>query len=331
MNHVQALEPAVSFAHAADTLSLPGVDTPWRYLRAYAGAVLGSLLGTRPLRLDARPAYTAPVLISPRLQRRWRALFDVPARAASAVPMLANQSVGTLIYARIFDDLGLKLRDLLHLRHATVHLAGVSAFTRAREQRLACRVHRVLRLADDRVVVELETRITAPGGELLAVVEDGFLVRGLPAAALAGLRSDRALLRELAGLRRRAPRLSTTEGDALVAEMPVPPGMGLAYGRISGDFNPVHTCRLGAWLFGLKRPFVQGLALRHLVVRHLAELGVGTERLQLTFASPAYIGQTLLLVVQGEALEVHDAEGRLVAFGQAGRLAEPVAQERLAA
>ena len=100
--------------------------------------------------------------------------------------------------------------------------------------------------------------------------------------------------------------------------MDVPRQMGLDYGRISGDMNPVHTCRLGAWLFGLKRPFLQGLALRNLVVRHLAELGVSVEHLKLTFASPAYLGQTLLLVVDSGALEVHDAQGRLVAFGRSG-------------
>lgn len=324
-----ALHAALPAANAADTLLLPSVDTPWRHLRAYAGAVMGSLLGTQPLRLHARPAYSAPVVVSAKLLRRWRALFDVPARAATAVPMLANQSVGTLVYTRIFGDLGLKLRDLMHLRHATVHLAGVAAFARPGEQQLHCRVQRVLRLADQRVVVELETRICAPDGSLLAVVEDGFVVRGLPGPELDGLRSDRALMRELVGLRRRLPRLSTTEGNALVAEMPVRAGLGLAYGRVSGDWNPVHTSRLGAWLFGLDQPFLQGLGLRHLVVRHLAELGVSVERLQITFARPAHLGQALLLAVEGRsggAFEVHDAQGRLVAYGHCGRLAEPASQ-----
>ena len=303
-------------------LSLPSVDAPWRYARAYAGAVLSSLWGRRPLCLDAAGSWSAPVNISAQLANRWRALFDVPARAAATVPLLANQSVGTLLYAQIFADLGLNLRDLLHLQHRSIHHAGVAAFARAREQRLTCTVPRVLRLGEDRVLVEVRTVISGTDGQLLAVVEDGFLVRNLPPARLAGLPSDRLLLRELLGLSRRTPRLSTTQGDARVAEMPVPRAMGLAYGRISGDMNPVHCCRLGAWLFGLKRPFLQGLALRHLVLRHLAELGLPLDRLNLTFASPAYLGQSLLLVALGEDIEVHDAQGRLVAFGRSAALIE---------
>ena len=303
-------------------LSLPSVDAPWRYARAYAGAVLSSLWGRRPLCLDAAGSWSAPVNISAQLAHRWRALFDVPARAAATVPLLANQSVGTLLYAQIFADLGLNLRDLLHLQHRSIHHAGVAAFARARDQRLTCTVPRVLRLGEDRVLVEVRTVISGTDGQLLAVVEDGFLVRNLPPARLAGLPSDRLLLRELLGLSRRTPRLSTTQGDARVAEMPVPRDMGLAYGRISGDMNPVHCCRLGAWLFGLKRPFLQGLALRHLVLRHLAELGLPLDRLNLTFASPAYLGQSLLLVALGEDIEVHDAQGRLVAFGRSAALIE---------
>ena len=60
------------------------------------------------------------------------------------------------------------------------------------------------------------------------------------------------------------------------------------------------------------------------MVRHLAEMGFSVEQLSLTFASPAYLGQTLLLVVDSGALEVHDAKGRLVAFGACGRSGDEV-------
>lgn len=300
---------------AAVALALPSVDEPWRYARTYAKAALGNLLGGHRLHADAARRYAAPVHISERLARRWRAVFDVPARAATCVPLLTNQSVGTLIYAQLFADLGINLRHLLHLRHRTTHTACVAACTRSRQQQLECHVQRVLRLGEDRVLVEVRTLVRDPQGSLLAEIEDGFVVNKLPPADLAGLPSDRALLRELLGLRRRLPNLSTTQGEALVSEMLVPADMGLAYGRLSGDMNPVHTSRLGARLFGLKRPFLQGLGLRNLVVRHLAELGVPTQGLQLTFAKPALLGQALLLVVDGVELEVHDAEGRLVAYG----------------
>lgn len=317
MNHALTLNATPRAGPGAPplTLNLPSVDTPWAYARAYGRAALASLLGSHRMRADATRPRRAAVHISPRLNHRWRALFDVPARAASQVPLLSNQSVGTLLYAQLFADLGLNLRHLLHLQHRSTHHAGVEACTRTREQRLDCHVRRVLRLGEDRVLVEVQTLVQDDRGLLLTQIEDGFVVNHLPPADLAGLPSDRLLLRELLGLRRRLPRLSTTEGRALVSAMPVPHGMGLAYGRVSGDMNPVHCCRLGAWLFGVKRPFLQGLALRNLVLRHLVELGVPVHGLQLTFAAPALLGQTLLLVAEGAHFEVHDAKGRLVAFG----------------
>ena len=301
------------------TLALPSVSEPWRYALAYGRLALASLVGPHRLRPQGSQTYHAPVHISPRLANRWRALFDVPARAAATVPLLTNQSVGTLLYSQLFADLGLNLRHLLHLQHRTVHHASVADCAKARKQQLRCRVQRVRRVGEDRVLVDVQTQVLAADGTLLSLVEDGFLVRGLPSADLAPLASDRALLRDVLGLRRRLPRLSTGDGQARVSAMDVPRGMGLDYGRISGDMNPVHTSRVGAWFFGLKRPFLQGLALRNLVVRHLAELGASVEQLSLTFASPAYLGQTLLLVVDSGALEVHDAKGRLVAFGACGR------------
>ena len=296
-------------------LTLPAVDRLWRYAGAYAFAALRGIVGSHRLRLDAMHSYGTAVHISARLARRWRALFDVPSRAAAVVPLASHQSASTLLQARLFTDLGLNLRRLRHLQHRTVHHAGVDVCARARQYQLSCAVHRVLRMGKSAALVQVQTQVQSVDGELWSVVEDGFLIEGLPEDDLQALPSDSSVLREVLGLRRRLPRLSTTSGDALVSEMQVPSDMGRAYGRISGDLSPIHSSRLGAWLFGLKGPFLQGLALRNLVVRHLAELQVPIDRLSLTFAAPAAVGQTLLLVVLGSEVEVHDHGGRLVAFG----------------
>ena len=315
--HAQA--PAAAAAAAAyQNLQLPSVDTPWHYAWAYGRAAWASLLGPHRLRQGASNHYSAPMHVSLRLANRWRALFDVPARAAPRVPLLSHESVATLMQARLLADLGPKLRHVAHLRHRTVHHAGVEACTRSRDQRLGCHVQRVLRVGEARALIELRTVVHDAQGQLLSEVDDGFLVDQLAPEQLAGLPSDLMLLRELLGVRRRLPRLSTLIGEARLSEMPVPASMGRRYGRIAGNLNPMHCCRLGAWLVGVQRPCLQALALRNLVVRHLAELGVAMERMALTFAAPTLLGQTLMLVVEGEELEVLDAKGHLVAFGTAG-------------
>ena len=296
-------------------LSLPSVDQPWHYAWASGRAALAGWRGSHRLHSQAPRHYAAQVQISPRMERRWRALFDVPARASKLVPLLTNQSASTLMVSRLFADLGINPRHLLHVQHRTTHHADVAICTRSLEQQLQCHVKRILRLAEDRVLVEVQTQVRDDQGQLLCQVDDGFVVDGLPPSDLAGLPSDSHLLRELLSLRRRLPRLSSSEGDALVSEMPVSGSMGRAYGLLTGELSPVHIGRLGAWLLGAKRPLLQGLALRNLVVRHLVELGAPVARLRLTLAAPVGLGQSLLLVLNGAEFEVHDARGRLVAFG----------------
>ena len=300
-----------SFVH----LSLPSLDQPWHYAWAFASAALTGWRSGHRLHSRAPRHYRSSSQISPRLARRWRALFDVPARAGKLVPMLTHQSTVTLMVAQLFRDLGIRSHQLLHVQHRTAHHADVATCARSQEQELQCHVKRILRMGEDRVFVEVKIQARDNRGQLLCQVDDGYVVGGLPPSDLAGLPSDRNLLRELLGLRRRLPRLSISEGDALVSEMLVEDSMGRSYGLLSGDVSPVHTGRLGAWLLGLKRPVLQELALRHLVVRHLVELGAPVQRLHLTFAAPVALGQSLLLVLSGREFEVQDAQGRLVAFG----------------
>ena len=296
-------------------LSLPSVDQPWHYACAFANATLARWKGGHRLHSRTPRHYRSSSQVSPRLERRWRALFDVAARARKLVPLLTHQSTVTLMVAQLFKDLGIHAKHLLHVQHRTAHHADAASCARSQEQELQCHVKRILRMGEDRVFVEVQTQVRDNRGQLLCQVDDGYVVGGLPPSDLAGLGSDRNLLRELLGLRRRLPHLSISEGEALVSEMPVGNAMGRDYGLLSGDLRPIHCCRLGAWLLGSKRPVLQEMALRHLVVRHLVELGASVQRLHVTFAAPVALGQSLLLVVSGREFEVQDAQGRLVAFG----------------
>jgi acyl dehydratase len=298
-------------------LVLPGVDEGWRYTAAYWRGTLNNLFNTNRLHAGRAGRYSAAVSISDSLCRRWQRLFDVTAGNAAAVPFLYNQSVGTLLYTRLLADLGINFRHLLHLRHETVHVAGVKICAGAQRQQLHSHCKRVLRMGEDKALVELVTQVQAPDGNLLAVVEDSFLVRRLPAADLAALPGDRAVMRDLLGLRRRAAQLDMGATGTCTRWLPLATDMGRAYGRVSGDMNPVHTGGLAARLFGVQQPFLQGLGLRNLVVRHLADMHMPMDRLSFTFARPATLGTTLSLLVEGPHFELQAEDRRLVAYGEA--------------
>lgn len=52
-------------------------------------------------------------------------------------------------------------------------------------------------------------------------------------------------------------------------------------------------------------------------VSELRRADAPLQRLQLTFAQPAYLGQTLRLVLQGDQLEMLDEAGQALVFGSA--------------
>lgn len=297
---------------------LPGLDSPLGHAFEYWRQTLPSLLGGHRLRHEPAPVrHKAAVHIDEVLRCRWHRLFEVAASSADTLPFLYSQSVGTLLYARIFKDLGINLRHLLHLRHRVRHPVGAAALAAAQEQFVVCGARSVLRLGADQVLVEIEAEVQSADGTVLALIEDGFVVRKLPHGCLDGLPSDRQTLRELIGLRRRPAQLCVADAGTCARWLPIGKNMGVAYREVSGDLNPVHTGGWAARLFGVRRPFLQGLALRSLVVRHLAEMGLPLDRLAITFAAPAYLGQTLCLLVAGGRFEVQDGHGHVIAFGDA--------------
>lgn len=298
-------------------LKLPGIEQGLRYGISYWTGTLGNLLTTHRLKTAHTRRYTANVDISNRLHELWHRLFDVKPEGTTAVPFLYNQSVGTLLYTRVFADLGINFRHLLHVKHETSHVAGVPQYASARQQRLDCGVKQLSRLGEDKALVDVETRIHGACDTLLSVIQDRFLIRKLPVRDLASLRRDPTAVREMLALRRCASALTPQTEGIRHCSMPVPQDMGRLYGQVSGDMNPVHTTKFGARLFGVPRPFLQGLGVRNLAIRHMATMGVPLDHLSLTFASPAYLGQTLRLLFRDGRFEVQDSRQQIVAYGTA--------------
>ncbi|NJP34248.1 hypothetical protein HCJ94_20245 [Micromonospora sp. HSS6-12] len=57
----------------------------------------------------------------------------------------------------------------------------------------------------------------------------------------------------------RRDRAERAPAPAASARWRVEPSVGTAYARVSGDHNPIHTSRLGARLFGFRRPIAHGM------------------------------------------------------------------------
>ncbi|MDQ2777948.1 MAG: hypothetical protein M3Y32_00135 [Pseudomonadota bacterium] len=298
-------------------LRLPSTEQGLRYAMTYWSAAARSLFGEHRVRSAAAGRYATAFEMSDALRQRWHDLFtDHRGGVPVGCPLLYSQSVGTLLYARLFADLGINLRHLLHLKHSVTHPLGTAAYLAAGRQVLACRVKRCVRAGPARVLVLLETQLTDEQGRTVAMVEDGFMVRNVPLADVAAAEPDRVLLRELMDLRRRRTAIDSAASTARRAWLPIAPDLAQRFGRVSGDLNPIHTGGLCSRLLGTECASVQGLYLRNRVVRKLGHWGLAPERFEITFTSPAYVGQTLQLRQHGPAFEVVDGQDRLVAHGQ---------------
>src|SRR5690606_10669109 len=169
------------------SLRLPQVDDRARYAAAYWPLTAGNLVRRHGLRAPPAHGYAAAVRISPRLRERWHALYD--SRDLDDPPYLYNQGVGTLLYSRLFADLGINFRHVRHALHRTEH-ACPRRYAQADRQTLQCRVSGLSRLDRGKALVELHTAIRRPreeGGELLAGVTDSFVILALPERATGAL------------------------------------------------------------------------------------------------------------------------------------------------
>jgi acyl dehydratase len=125
------------------------------------------------------------------------------------------------------------------------------------------------------VIAELETVARQQGTDIFTCRSTYLVVRG-----------------------QRNPRRTRKDAQDLpvLAGWRIPRGMGRAYARISGDWNPIHLWTWSARVMGLQRPIIHGM---HTLARTCAELEQACGRrilaLEGRFRSPAPLGSELVL------------------------------------
>jgi hypothetical protein len=311
-------------------MSVPDPARRGAYALAYWPQVLRSLLGPHRLRPAAAiEAVSARFVPQADDHLRWCAVFGLDAAAAVGAPFLFSQATGTLLYMRLFADLGLNFRHLLHLRHRATH-RPVPELPPGQAQTVSARVASVRALGARKAVVQIACTVSTDDGLVLLQVQDDFIVRGYRPGQLREL--ERHPAPPFEALHRPAPRWSadaaaTIAGSAAGSaadsgpvwqqRFDVDASLGQRYGALSGDANPVHTTPWAARLFGHPRPFLQGLATRSMIVGRLAEAGWQVTRLDLHLCRPVPCGAPVRLAHDGQRFELTDADGlTLLAAGR---------------
>lgn len=289
-------------------LKLPGADQRLRYWLHHWAVALPTLWQGHHLQPDRAGGYASRFEPRKTLGEGLARLFDlrrVPGAADD--PFLYAQSVIGLLQARVLADLGVHGRHVRLLRHRTRRPAVMPSGLAATAQDIDCRLARVVRVGPTEVVALIDTHIADAGGRTLLQAEDVFVVRELEVAYAVQAAEDDLLRRAVSRMRRRGPEIDPAVDGVHQRQLFVPHGAGRRFVRLAG----------GQGLRPWRRSPVPPMYLRHLVSRELAEWGLEAAGLQISFIGRAWAGQTLRLLLQGQAFELVDERGRLLAFGKA--------------
>jgi|GEM_PF-6514967 len=96
----------------------------------------------------------------------------------------------------------------------------------------------------------------------------------------------------------------------------IPENFGIAFGKVSGDRNPVHTSSSVAKLFGYPKAFIQGMATLNFLLKFFTcDCNKQIKQIEITFCNPIYVGQEIQINFNDKQYEVIDIRGKLTAFG----------------
>ena len=295
-------------AAAVRWLKLPGADQGLRQALHHWVLALPALWRGHRLQPDRAGCYATRFEPQAGLGDRFAHLFDLR-RGPGGVddPFLYAQGVIGLLQARVLADLGVHARYVRLLRHRTWLPGGVPSGLDTMTQDIDCRLARVVRVGPTEVVALVETHIADVSGRTLVQAEDAFVVRELEVAYAVQTKKDDLLRRAVSRMRLRGPEIDPAADGVRQRQLFVAPDAGRRFARLAG----------GPGVRPWRRSPVQPMFLRHLVSRELAQWGLEQAGLQITFTGRARPGQTLRLLLWGDAFELVDERGRLLAFGKA--------------
>ncbi|MDG4807099.1 MaoC/PaaZ C-terminal domain-containing protein [Micromonospora sp. WMMD1120] len=101
------------------------------------------------------------------------------------------------------------------------------------------------------------------------------------------------------------------EAPAGTARWRVEPSVGTRYARVSGDHNPIHTSRLGARLFGFRRPIAHGMWSKARCLAALESRLPDAYTVEVAFKLPVPLPSTVNFALLPEGgFALHDSRGR---------------------
>jgi hypothetical protein len=244
---------------------------------------------------------------------KWKNLFP---NKRENVPFTLPVKSGSLALMRFINLYGFNFKNLLHVKSKLVMHQGMPAIRDA-SYRTVFKSRKMVSASHKRAIVVLDTETYDSSGALLMTLTGWFMIKKLTNFEVKSLSTlDDHAFSEFDGLSKRQLKMEGFK-ETGEKELHIPKQMGLRYGLLSGDLNPIHTTRLGARLIGKKKPFIQGFCTLNLISsKLLEEIPNDLKSIEVTYTNPIYEEEKIRFRFREGRLEIASQDETLLAFGQ---------------
>lgn len=289
-----------------------------RYLYDYLKSLLPNLFSfTRFIKRRCRFRLETRVVLQPRKVACWNKLFGV--RRQRTYPFTYFTNTKAFIFNYYLQKLKISLRNIVHLKNEVCFEDLHYDIDKRACYKQATRFLTAIKISDSRVALKFVSNLYKPNGDLLKTAYDYMLVLGLSSDHMESLETmliqDSKEGEDLKRISRRRPRLKRENG-VISRTLYISKNIPMRYAHVSGDYNPVHTLPLVHWLFGIKRPFIQGLCTSNYLIKYLVDVFDGRlAGYDIVFSNPVEVDQHITIYLYDKQFEIVNERGVLVCFG----------------
>lgn len=296
--------------------ALVNIQSPLYRPKYFGELIRGMARRHRPDFAQSIAPANARVQYSELDQKNWHRFVAHRAEQLQA-PLTYYNSAGAFCLFKILADLQINFSTILHLRASIELTSPLEAVEPDSVYYLTMRLIEVIPRKSQCILV-MRSELSDKQGTVLRVHKDYWFVKKCPPALLQALSPEQELLAdEFRGLSKTQAQWPSWNPATLIKRSrTLHPRAGQHYGYISGDHNVIHTTHWGARMCGQKRPFLQGFGLMNLALHEATQArGKAPQKLSVTFARPALVGQELTFFFGSSQFEICDEQGKLLAFG----------------
>lgn len=259
------------------------------------------------------------VLLTEDLKAKWDNFYGISNQAKINFTYFSQNL--QIIMFHFLERLGVNYCNLLHLEHEALFADGNTNIAVNEIYFLETTLKDIYIFMQDKAIIELESTIKDRNGNRVVAYNDRLYVKKLAKEDIDLIinRKDYKDTKKLhlTKVSKRKTLFINDFDQSVIDAFHFSSGLGLRYGLLSGDMNPIHTIKMISRIFGYKKPFVQGLYVVNLINKTLSERkSKKITHLKVTFSRPIILDEAYILKADNSVFELLDSKSNVIVFGE---------------